>query len=678
MNTRVAGTGVPDTAAGPAPGVAVHTPPPGVKVPPSFLGATGGGHIPPPGVKVPPSVLSAGGQPLAEEILRVKDGVATLTHVDNALPADYEKRLNTLTVAKEQQVSLGRGVLESGTRTVAEKKETILGNVLTATTSASTFDELSHQQKMIREIQANDLKMYDDMIAQKRKEGVRPEVIAELEKRRYWTEKDMWNRQKIVAGLQGAAPPPAPPPPASLDPADYGKMTIYPEIDGAAAVMSSTASLRDMETPLAAMTGDAQLSTSALQSMVAGWQEQTTARVNAAHGLIALNTAKDRISEETDNKIREAENQKQQAHQAAIKTVRDAANSRANDQVANSWGTKVGDALIVDGLTAGGKNFGSTFGTSAATHVGTRLFPTKPASSGNTTGSGGGTASGGSSGGGTGWSSAPSSGGHGGGGGDDHHGGGGGGNSGGGGPDVVNTQNNGDGTITVTYSCGNTWTGKPPAPPKCPKCNEGTLASGTPSGGANTNITMTVEGYDLTCSECGKVTKILKSQAIPKQCPYCGDVKPQGGTVMGSGPAVTMTTNITSGGAGSKELYNAGRGMIQCSYCGRNWYCSSCAANASNSNVREKHAHICPYCNNRKNTGVQPNSGDGLIDAFCPIHRIKYGGRIRDNPKCPQCEAEKNQVWDAMCPNGHGKYGGRGPVTGCPRCAQIYGPGFIR
>jgi hypothetical protein len=59
----------------------------------------------------------------------------------------------------------------------------------------------------------------------------------------------------------------------------------------------------------------------------------------------------------------------------------------------------------------------------------------------------------------------------------------------------------------------------------------------------------------------------------------------------------------------------------------------------------------------------------GLFDAFCPKHRIKYGGEIGKVKGCPRCEAEKYQMWDAACPR-HGKYGGQGPVTGCPRCRE--------
>jgi hypothetical protein len=70
----------------------------------------------------------------------------------------------------------------------------------------------------------------------------------------------------------------------------------------------------------------------------------------------------------------------------------------------------------------------------------------------------------------------------------------------------------------------------------------------------------------------------------------------------------------------------------------------------------------------------------GFFDAACPKHG-RYGGEIGKVKGCPQCEREKNQMWDAFCKL-HGKYGGRGPVTGCPKCAaentRLFSAGYMR
>ncbi|HOO21789.1 MAG TPA: hypothetical protein PL011_10430, partial [Kiritimatiellia bacterium] len=44
---------------------------------------------------------------------------------------------------------------------------------------------------------------------------------------------------------------------------------------------------------------------------------------------------------------------------------------------------------------------------------------------------------------------------------------------------VTGSTRNPDGTITITYGCGYTWTGKPPGPARCPICDRETVSTAT-------------------------------------------------------------------------------------------------------------------------------------------------------------------------------------------------------
>lgn len=94
-----------------------------------------------------------------------------------------------------------------------------------------------------------------------------------------------------------------------------------------------------------------------------------------------------------------------------------------------------------------------------------------------------------------------------------------------------------------------------------------------------------------------------------------------------------------------------------------------------------------------------------MVDAFCPKHKIKYGGQLRpgDKLECPKCKAEKLHAAvttvhtpppkpavatvmnvDAFCPKHNIKYGGQirpGDKLECPKCkAEKIKPttGYIR
>ncbi len=97
-----------------------------------------------------------------------------------------------------------------------------------------------------------------------------------------------------------------------------------------------------------------------------------------------------------------------------------------------------------------------------------------------------------------------------------------------------------------------------------------------------------------------------------------------------------------------------------------------------------------------------------MVDAFCPKHKLKYGGQVHPGEKleCPKCKAERGQaatatvhtpppkpaapqvaLVDAFCPKHKIKYGGQvrpGEKIECPKCKEEknkgvnYGSGFIR
>ena len=256
-----------------------------------------------------------------------------------------------------------------------------------------------------------------------------------------------------------------------------------------------------------------------------------------------------------------------------------AAQLLAQAQQANSWGATLGNALV-DSVKQGGVSFGQTLGGAAANGVSSAINIAvtggpKPDGGGSADASGGGVNTGGNgSGSGGGGSSGSGSGGGnngsctdgdkgaggggsspGGGGSQGVEGAGGGRNSsgsgsgGGGNPGVVSSQTNPDGTITVHYSCGNTWTGKPPAPTKCPRCNQGTPTSTTvnsggaggsgsaPSGGgSNPNVVSSQTNPDGTVTvrySCGY--KWTGKPPAPAKCPRCNQGTPTSTTVNSSG-----------------------------------------------------------------------------------------------------------------------------------------------
>lgn len=166
--------------------------------------------------------------------------------------------------------------------------------------------------------------------------------------------------------------------------------------------------------------------------------------------------------------------------------IRDAAaRDAAQKQRDQSWGREIGEA-VVGGIQKGGEAFGSALGGAAAEKASGAIFgpPRGSGSAEGATKAGGDVASAGA-----GKSVAPPRGGS------SDKGGGSGGSrkasgagatastSAGNAPadpkDVTSTVQNPDGTVTITYGCGYSWTGKPPGPPQCPVCGRETVSTKT-------------------------------------------------------------------------------------------------------------------------------------------------------------------------------------------------------
>lgn len=179
--------------------------------------------------------------------------------------------------------------------------------------------------------------------------------------------------------------------------------------------------------------------------------------------------------------------------------IRDtAARDAAQKQRDQSWGREIGDA-VVGGIQKGAEAFGSALGGAAAEKASGAIFgpPRGSDSAEGPTKSGSDVASAGA-----GKSVAPPSGGRSS---TPNKDGKGGrrktseegsttsttaGTAPPGPTDAVGTVQNPDGTVTITYGCGYSWTGKPPGPPQCPVCGRETVSTKTNPPPAETPTTV--------------------------------------------------------------------------------------------------------------------------------------------------------------------------------------------
>lgn len=218
--------------------------------------------------------------------------------------------------------------------------------------------------------------------------------------------------------------------------------------------------------------------------------------VAAAGGLMTAQTQMTQAAGAGDQQARDAQRTRDAGGQEARTITDNAARDAAQKQRDQSWGKEIGDA-VTSGIQKGGEAFGEALGTAAAQKAAGAIFgssrrnkPSSPPAADTEEEDGEKPAVSGAPG--AGKSATPPSGGKpppkrrppksdadgdenppedgeteppp---------------STAGGGIGVVNTTQNPDGTVTVTYGCGHSWTGKPPAPPQCPICGSNTSSTQT-------------------------------------------------------------------------------------------------------------------------------------------------------------------------------------------------------
>jgi len=234
--------------------------------------------------------------------------------------------------------------------------------------------------------------------------------------------------------------------------------------------------------------------------------EEQQQRAADGASTMAENSQMDEASNVGNQQTRDARTVRNRAGREAQAAGEASRRNTAKSDRENSWGKAMGDA-VESGITEGGKAFGQAFGGVAADRAVGAIFGTSEAesdSSGERAGKSAvqGTAAGGTaaSGGGSTKANKKKPRGNRGGG---RGGGSGGGGSGGGGSEVRDgdilistvddipvdgadmddpigvrgSSQNDDGTVTITYGCGYTWTGKPPGPSRCPICSRETIST---------------------------------------------------------------------------------------------------------------------------------------------------------------------------------------------------------
>jgi len=220
-------------------------------------------------------------------------------------------------------------------------------------------------------------------------------------------------------------------------------------------------------------------------------QEQRSADGSST---MAQNTQMDEASNVGNQQTRDAKTTRDSGGRDAQITADAAARNTAKSDRENSWGKAIGDGVEA-GITEGATAMGSAFGSGAAdVAIGAIFGPSKEDEDSSGDGNGKsvaqGGASGATSGGGSTKGKKPGGGGASGG---SSASGGGSGGGGSGGEDgdilvstsddipvdgadigdplgVTGTADNDDGTVTIRYRCGYSWTGPPPGPSRCPVC----------------------------------------------------------------------------------------------------------------------------------------------------------------------------------------------------------------
>jgi hypothetical protein len=366
-----------------------------------------------------------------------------------------------------------------------------------------------------------------------------------------------------------------------------------------------------------------------LQSFSKGRDAEASARSSSSLGLVKAQQGMDNATRESEAKLREAQNIRNQAGATALAQRQQDAASVASQQAASGIGAVMGESLV-QSVQQGAQAAGQAIGGGAAGRMSGAIGQSS-AGGGAVAGGGGGEVAGGAA---------------------------------AAGASTAAGQIFGGSTPSAPAAVGGgqSGAGEPAANPA--PATIGFEASAMGDGSAKRMVGKRYEGPEPWQGQGARGRPQPASEG--GQRPYAADALRQ--TVShGAGVAAR-----DSGGADRRVAQpQSGRGMITCFKCKQQFRCNICAN--PNPNVLAKHAHVCPRCERQAAPVV------GLFDAACPKHG-KYGGEIGKVKGCPKCEQERYMMWDAVCPL-HGAYGGQGPVTGCPKCAKLLprpGSGYIR
>ena len=229
------------------------------------------------------------------------------------------------------------------------------------------------------------------------------------------------------------------------------------------------------------------------ENLNTGWAQGQTERGEAGNLTMAQNTQMGEAANVGNQTISDAGNVRDTGGRDS-QTIREgSARDTAKNDRQNSWGKALGDA-VEQGVTEGGKAFGGALGGAAADQAVGAIFGSPDDENGSDEDSGAGSGE-------TTTASTPAGGdsskgkdspkkdnqgksddSSGNGCTDGDSGNGGGSDTGLSSPSddplgVTGTSKNDDGTVTIRYGCGYSWTGKPPGPSRCPICSRETVST---------------------------------------------------------------------------------------------------------------------------------------------------------------------------------------------------------
>ena len=318
--------------------------------------------------------------------------------------------------------------------------------------------------------------------------------------------------------------------------------TTYEGGTGEGKTTPGTPDLRDAEPPSDADV-DVDLATdgyNAADDFSTQWTDSQQQRGADSSLTMAQNSQMEESANIGNQQIRDAQITRDAGGRDARNIRDDSARNVNKADRENSWGKAIGDA-VESGITEGGKAFGQALGQGAADEVVGEIFGSDEDDSDSAGESGAGEtqtagspSSGSSSSGSSGRKNPPASSASSGGSKPTGAASSGSGSSGAGTasadlpvPDptdpigVTGSTRNPDGTITITYGCGYTWTGKPPGPSRCPICDRETVSTATNTLPAAPTTPTATSPSPATTSVAAPASPPTAPKKTRAGCPVC-------------------------------------------------------------------------------------------------------------------------------------------------------------